>query len=164
MTSDNDTTLDRLRHIYSQKLPFNQWLGLAVGELTADSATLLFSLRDELIGNYQRRRLHGGVISAVLDTVGGLTASAAALTRRGARADQAEACLAGIGTVDLRVDFLRPGNGSRFTARGTIMRTGSHLAVVRMDLQNETANGLIASATGTYWIGSEKPLAAAPPS
>jgi len=153
MGTDLLKTLDRLRDIYADKLPFNRLLGLEVGSLTADGAALMFDLRRELIGNYQRRRLHGGVISAVLDTVGGLTASAAALVREQTPCGQVEARLAGIGTVDLRVDFLRPGNGERFTATGTVMRTGSHLVVVRMALENEAADGLIASGAGTYWIG-----------
>jgi uncharacterized protein (TIGR00369 family) len=146
-------SLERLRQIYGEKLPFNRLLGLEVNVLEPTRASLAFDLRQELIGNYQRQRLHGGVIAAVLDTVGGLTASAAALTANRVTPDQAEAFLAAIGTVDLRVDFLRPGNGERFEATGTIVKQGAHLAVVHMALNGRPPSELIASGTGTYWIG-----------
>lgn len=40
-----------------------------------------FPMRDDLIGNAFQRTLHGGVISAVLDAVGGLTVLASLVER-----------------------------------------------------------------------------------
>ena len=57
-----------------------------------------------------------------------------------------------VGTIDLRVDYLRPGRGERFTASGRIMRSGRKVAVVRMEMHNEDAL-LVAVGTGTYMVG-----------
>jgi uncharacterized protein (TIGR00369 family) len=60
--------------------------------------------------------------------------------------------LSKIGTIDLRVDYIRPGKGEHFTAKGSILRLGNKIAVTRMELHNE-ADVLIAVGTGTYTVG-----------
>ena len=55
-------------------------------------------------------------------------------------------------TIDLRVDYLRPGRGERFTATSTLLRAGNKVAVARVELHNE-AQVYIASATATYMVG-----------
>ena len=49
------------------------------------------------------------------------------------------------------VDYLRPGLGKWFVARGTILRTGNKVAVTRMELHNDT-DELIAIGTGAYTV------------
>ncbi len=53
-----------------------------------------------------------------------------------------------MGTIDLRVDYLRPGRGERFTATSTLLRAGNKVAVARVELHNEAQ--VYASATATY--------------
>ena len=60
--------------------------------------------------------------------------------------------LSRMGTIDLRVDYLRPGRGERFTATSTLLRAGNKVAVARVELHNE-AQVYIASATATYMVG-----------
>ena len=60
--------------------------------------------------------------------------------------------LSKVGTIDMRVDYLRPGTGKHFTATGWILRTGGKVAVTRMELRNEEET-LIAVGTGTYTVG-----------
>ena len=57
-----------------------------------------------------------------------------------------------LGTVDLRVDYLRPGLGGSFVAAGFKLRAGRRIAVTRMELHNDSGS-LIAVGTGTYSIG-----------
>ena len=144
---------DRLRRLYGEQLPFNRALGIRVRSVRADGGTMAFSMRQDLIGNVFQRTLHGGVISATLDAVGGLTASASLAARAtGLSEEQVEALLTRVGTIDLRVDYLRPGRGKRFTASGRIMRSGRRVAVVRMEMHNQDAL-LVAVGTGTYMVG-----------
>jgi acyl-coenzyme A thioesterase PaaI-like protein len=56
-----------------------------------------------------------------------------------------------IGTIDLRVDYLRPGQGEWFIARGFPLRTGNKVAVTRMELLNDRAE-LIAVGTAAYTV------------
>ena len=144
---------EQLRRLYDEHLPFNRLLGIAVTSLGADAGTMVFTMRGDLIGNVFHQTLHGGVISAVLDAVGGMTASASLASRaNGLSETEVLAMLARVGTIDLRVDYLRPGRGERFTASGRIMRAGRKVAVVRMEMHNETKL-LVAVGTGTYMIG-----------
>ena len=57
-----------------------------------------------------------------------------------------------IGTIDMRVDYLRPGIGIHFFATGTVMRTGNKVSVTRMELKNQD-DLLIAVGTGSYSVG-----------
>ena len=144
---------DRLRRLYEQRLPFNRVLGIAVTSVSSEGGTMVFAMREDLIGNVFHRTLHGGVISAVLDAVGGLTASASLEARAdGLAKEEVKAMFARVGTIDLRVDYLRPGRGQQFSASGRIMRSGRKVAVVRMEMHNEK-NILVAVGTGTYMIG-----------
>lgn len=145
--------IDWLHRLYEQRLPFNRVLGIEVTSLTAEGGTMAFAMREDLVGNVFHRTLHGGVISAVLDAVGGLTASAGLVARTaGLSEEEVGAIFARVGTIDLRVDYLRPGKGERFSASGRIMRTGRKVAVVRMEMHNEKAV-LVAVGTGTYMVG-----------
>ena len=57
-----------------------------------------------------------------------------------------------LGTIDIRIDFLRPGRGNSFTATAQVIRKGKKVAVTRMELHNE--EGLeIALGTATYLVG-----------
>jgi uncharacterized protein (TIGR00369 family) len=144
---------DRLRQLYQERLPFNRLLGLSVTSVNSDGGTMAFSTREDLIGNIFHRTLHGGVISSVLDAVGGLTASASLVVRAaGLSEEKVKAMFARVGTIDLRVDYLRPGRGERFTASGRIMRSGRKVAVVRMEMHNQDGL-LVAVGTGTYMVG-----------
>lgn len=144
---------DRLHRIYEDRLPFNRLLGIRVTSVSSDGGTMAFCMREDLIGNVFQRTLHGGVISAVLDAVGGLTASASLAVRAaGLPEEKVKAMFARVGTIDLRVDFLRPGRGERFSASGRIMRSGRKVAVVRMEMQADE-DLLVAVGTGTYMVG-----------
>ncbi len=136
-----------------EESPFNRLLGLRVDHVGAGKGRITFLSSPELIGNYHSGILHGGVIAAVLDATGGMTACASALGRtRGLSMDELTHRMARLGTIDLRVDYLRPGKGSEFSCIGTVMRTGRRVAVTRMELLDQEGT-LIAVGTGAYLVG-----------
>jgi uncharacterized protein (TIGR00369 family) len=55
-------------------------------------------------------------------------------------------------TIDMRVDYIRPGRGKTFFSTGELLRLGNKVAVVRTVFHNEE-DVLIAAATGTYHTG-----------
>ena len=56
-----------------------------------------------------------------------------------------------LGTIDLRVDYLRPALGERFEAQARVIRLGSRLANTQMEFF--AANGqLLATGSGAYII------------
>ncbi|MGD9017804.1 MAG: thioesterase family protein [Desulfobacterales bacterium] len=151
--ADPAAILDAVTDIYENRLPFNRLLGLTVDRLDFGEAGFRFEMREDLIGNVVHGMLHGGVISAVLDATGGMTATVSALEQmKGLGIDEMAQRVTRISTIDLRVDYLRPGKGSVFFSRGTVMRTGRKVAVIRMELKNQDEL-LIAAGTGAYIVG-----------
>jgi len=129
-----------IKRITEQAIPFNRELGLELLSADDGKASLRFDFREKLVGNFLTHVLHGGVISAVLDVVG-----ACAVMSTFDR----ENPLHDLGTVDMRVDYLRPGAGTHFIATGTVMRPGRILSASRMELVNDQ-NHLIAIGTAIY--------------
>jgi uncharacterized protein (TIGR00369 family) len=71
---------------------------------------------------------------------------------RGLPVEEIERRMSRVGTIDLRVDYLRPGRGAFFRANSKIMRAGNKVTVTRMELFNDT-DVLVAVGSGTYLIG-----------
>lgn len=139
-----------VRHVFEEKIPFNRLLGLKLGSLDPERPEIGFELRPELVGNFTRGALHGGVIGTVLDSVGGLAALLGAL-RDHAGEPEGEILrrLGRISTIDLRIDYLRPSNGRSFLATGFVLRAGGTLTVARMEL-HDSEQTLVAVGIGTY--------------
>lgn len=132
--------------------PFNQHIGLELCELDVDQVQVAtrFQARPETIGNTLQQILHGGVIASALDATGGMTALVAAHQRlEELSAEKKINRLSKLGTVDLRVDYLKPGRGETFVCRGHVLRAGNKLVVTRMELHNNE-EALIATGTATY--------------
>jgi len=140
----------RLRQVFEENVPFNRVLGLKVESIDPDAAKLRFDMRPELIGNPRRQILHGGVISAVLDVAAGFAIYLAVNKERIVSADVDR--FPSIGTIDLRVDYLRPGRGNHFVATGRVVRLGNRVAVAHTEMVND-AGELIATGGAAYMVG-----------
>ena len=139
-----------LSDMFERRISFNEVLGLRVKSLAAPDVSLAFDMRPELVGHFLYGRLHGGVISAVLDATAGLALMAAIADNH--PADTAEQVLqrfARMGTIDLRVDFLRQGVGRHFTASAEVTRLGGRVGSTQMRLVNEEGV-LIATGAASY--------------
>lgn len=130
--------------------PFNLLIGLRLESVNADRCSARIDMRPELVGNTVHGILHGGVTSSVLDTIGGATATAAAWKQmRELEPLERVKRLGRLGTLDMRIDFLKPGRGEYFLVSGTVLRTGNKVVVTRMEMHNNE-QVLIAAGTGTY--------------
>lgn len=139
--------------IFVYHMPFNQALGLELKRLDCDYAELSVANKTMLVGNAAQQILHGGVIASVLDVAAGLVCVTSSLTRQEHISEQElRQRLARMGTIDLRVDYLRPGRGEHFIAASSLLRVGNKISVARVEMHND-AGVHIASATATYLVG-----------
>ena len=123
-----------LKDIFEENCVFIKLLGLKITSLTADRVTARIDMRHELVGHFSHNRIHGGAISAGLDAVGGLAVMAAIGARHMDELPlQRLQRFAKLGTIDLRVDYLRPGLGEYFELRAEVLRLGSRVASTRME-------------------------------
>lgn len=113
--------LSLLRRWFEQGIPFNRFLGIRLHALERGRCVLRLPWRDELVGDASRPAVHGGVLSTLIDTAGG-GACFAALDRVEDR----------LSTVDLRVDYLRPGGAADLWCQGEVVRMGNRVGVARM--------------------------------
>jgi uncharacterized protein (TIGR00369 family) len=150
-SSKNDQQfISSLAELFDEQIPFNKVLGIKVGSMSSESVSVSFQMRDELLGNYSRRMLHGGVISSVIDVTGGLSALMSIQENTGSKNLRARMqTVDWLTTLDLRVDFLRPAKGEHFVVKAHPLRTGKRITVIRTELRNDEDN-LVAVGTGTY--------------
>lgn len=142
-----------LKKIFEEMIVFNQVLGLKVTTLTPTDVRARIEMKPNLIGHYAHNRIHGGVISAGLDAVGALAVMAAIGARHMSETpEQRLHRFSKLGTIDLRVDYLRPGIGEWFELRAEVMRLGSRVASTRMEFWG--ADGKLLSTGAAAYIVS----------
>ncbi len=141
-----------MKELHEKQITFNQVLGLEVVAMKPDDMRTRFNMKPEFVGHFLYGRLHGGVISAVLDTSGGFALMVAIAERHpDETSDQVMQRFSKMATIDLRVDYLRPGIGKVFTASSEVTRLGGRIASTRMMLHNEQGT-LIATGSAAYVI------------
>ena len=134
-----------------QRTPFQKALGVRVQAL-APTLVLRFDWRPDLVGHYHSGRLHGGVIAAVLDTLGGCALMKGLADKHPHDTlAQMQHRLTRIGTIDMRVDYLRPGMGQHFVGTCEITRLGGRVGSTQMRLHNDDGV-LVATAAASYIV------------
>lgn len=141
-----------LKQIFEEKIVFNRVLGLVVDRLEPDGVSGHIAMRKDLVGHYLHNRLHGGVISAGLDAMAGLAVMAAIGARHMDETPAQRLHRFGrLGTIDLRIDYLRPAIGERFELHGEVLRLGSRVASTRMTFHG-AGGELLAAGAAAYIV------------
>ena len=125
---DIDPRFEALVRFLEHNIPFNCVLGIRTVKLHEGKATLVIPWKDELIGDAARPAVHGGVISALIDTAGG----AACFSMLSNPKDR-------VSTVDLRVDYLRPGPPEDLYCSAEVIRMGNKVAVTHMEVRSASS-------------------------
>ena len=138
--------------LFEKRITFNSVLGLKVESVQPGAVRARFDMRSELVGHYSYGRLHGGVTSAVLDAMGGLAIMVAIAEHHPHdTATQVMHRFVRLGTIDLRVDFLRPGLGQHFIATADVTRLGGRVGSTQMKLVNDEGS-VVATAAAAYIV------------
>src|SRR5262245_14826153 len=104
-----------------EQVPFNRLLGIRGESAGSGRAGLVRPVRPGFVGDPTRPALHGGVVSSLIDTAGGVAAWSAV--------GDGES----VSTVDLRVDYLEPGGlGEPLRAEAEVVRKGSRVCHVKV--------------------------------
>jgi uncharacterized protein (TIGR00369 family) len=138
--------------LWEQRISFNKLLGLKVLSLEPGDVRVRLDMRPELVGHYSYGRLHGGVISATLDALAGMALMVALGEKYcDESADEVMHRFGRMGTIDLRVDFLRQGIGSHFVGRAEVTRLGGRIGSTQMRLHDDRGT-LIATAAASFVV------------
>jgi uncharacterized protein (TIGR00369 family) len=126
---------------FIDRLPFCRALGMEVVETGAGWALMALDWREELVGDPATGVLHGGVVTALLDTCGGASVM---LHPMGP---------AGTATIDLRIDYMRPAEPRRrIFARSEVYRITRTVAFVRALAWTAGPEEPVASGTGAFTV------------
>jgi len=137
-----EENFDAFKLIFEEMIPFNKFLGMKLLEVEKDFAKAILPFRDEFIGDPRANRLHGGISATLIDVIGGIVA----MTVLESFDDK-------IATVDMRIDYLRPGKAQDVIGESRILRQGSRLVVTEMKLYHpENPAILLAIGKGVYSI------------
>jgi uncharacterized protein (TIGR00369 family) len=141
-----------LCQLFEEHIVFNRVMGLKISHIGADRVSARIDMKPELIGHFVHGRMHGGVISACLDALGGLACMAALGARH--MDEPALQCLQrfeSLATIDLRIDYLRPAVSTHFELHAQVLRLGSRVGNTRMEFY--AASGLlVATGAGAYIV------------
>jgi len=141
-----------LKSIFEDRIVFNQVLGLKITSLKPEQVIGRITMKPELVGHYAYNRIHGGVVSAGLDAMAGLAVMAAIGARHMDEPPAQRLQRFGkLGTIDLRVDYLRPAIGEHFELRAEVMRLGSRVASTRMEFLGADGK-LLSTGAGAYIV------------
>ena len=136
---------DRLRigRQLMSALPFSRALGMTIEEMCEGLAVISMPYNKALIGDPETGVIHGGAVSALMDTCGGAAVLAA------------ENGPTGTATLDLRIDYMRPAEpGQRITARAGCYHMTRSVAFVRAEAWDSDPESPVAAATGAFTADS----------
>jgi uncharacterized protein (TIGR00369 family) len=126
-----------LKSIFEDRVAFNRVLGLKITRLLPDRVEGRIAMKKDLVGHFIHNRMHGGAVAAGLDAMGGLACMAAIGARHMDEPPLARLHrFSKLGTIDLRIDYLRPAVGELFHLRGEVLRLGSRVASTRMEFHD----------------------------
>jgi len=116
--------------------PVHRTLRLRVACADETQVRLRAETGEDQVGEEGSPYLHGGVIATLLDAA----ATFALIQATGVD----------WGTVDLRVDFVRPAPAGLLLAAGTVVHAGRRLGRASAELTDPATGRLLASAIGTF--------------
>jgi uncharacterized protein (TIGR00369 family) len=145
--------MESMREVYDIKVPFNKFIGVKIDSVDVNKLNVRIDMKKELIGNYTKNILHGGVVATVIDLTSGLIVQAGILKQmKDNSLMEIVKRFSKITTINLSVDYLRPGVGDYFICTGSIIRLGRTIAVTRTEFYNNKKD-LIAIGTANYKSG-----------
>lgn len=126
----------QIKEFFEQSIAFDRYLGLRVVEIKHGWARMQLPYRPEFLGDPFRPALHGGVISTMVDVAAG--AAALSTLPYGSKCS----------TVDMLVDYLLPGSACDLWAEASVLRSGSTVAVINVEILQQPEDTMLRIATG----------------
>lgn len=140
-TDPKSTDKARIVRQFIEALPFSKALQMQMDEMGDGHAVISMPYSKSLVGDPATGVIHGGAVSALMDTCGG----AAVMSHPQA--------LSATATLDLRIDYMRPATpGDRITARAHCYHVTRSVAFIRAEAFDADETRPVAAATGAFTV------------
>ena len=128
--------------VVENQIPMAKFIGVKVLEIEEGYVKLLFPYREEFIGDPRTKRLHGGYTATAVDLAGGI----ASMTYMTSPNDD-------VATIDMRIDYLRPGKAKPIIAEGKVLSKRRRSMVTEMTIYHpDDEDKIIAVGRGVFSI------------
>ncbi|GAA0761630.1 hotdog fold thioesterase [Psychroflexus lacisalsi] len=136
-----DLNDDFVKKMIEEVIPIHKFLGLKLLHIEKDFVKVKVPFRPEVVGDIRSNRWHGGIITTVMDSVGGIVGG----THLSSIKDK-------MATIDIRVDFLSPAHAKPIIVEGRTLRLGSRIFVATMKcyLEDDPEQDLVAEGRAVY--------------
>lgn len=139
--SSSNVDLDAAQRLLLDSIPHARVLGIELLDAGGGQARVRLAYRPELVGDGDTGVLHGGVITTVMDTAGGIAVLSALTT------------VVPFATLDLRIDYLRPATpGAALVGEAECYKVTRKIAFVRGIAYHEDKSDPVANCVGTFMI------------
>ena len=126
---------------FIEAIPHSRALGMQLTDIGEGTAEFTMPYAPHLVGDPETGVIHGGAVSALMDTCCG----AAVMSHPVAPA--------GTATIDLRIDYMRAATpGQAITTRAVCYHITRSVAFVRATASDEDVDRPVATATGAFTV------------
>ena len=133
--------IDTIARKFIEALPHSHALGMRLESISEGSATISMPYDERLIGDPSTGVIHGGAVSALMDTACG----AAVMSHPQAGVSTA--------TLDLRIDYMRPATaGQTIRTRAECHHVTRSVAFVRAVATDDDESRPVAMASGAFTV------------
>jgi uncharacterized protein (TIGR00369 family) len=128
---------------FLQRVPYIRFLGMRA-ELAGDEMTAILPFAPHLVGNTMIPALHGGVIGAFLEAT---ALAQLSVTQASPKVHK---------TIDVTIEYLRPGRAMTTYARADLRKVGRRIANVHVEAWQEARDHPVAALRGHFLLGESK--------
>lgn len=126
---------------FIEAIPHSKALGMRLTDMGEGAATIEMPYDQKLVGDPETGVLHGGAVSALMDTCCG----AAVMSHPDNPG--------GTATIDLRIDYMRAATpGQAITAKAICYHVTRTVAFVRATATDDDVDNPVAAATGAFTV------------
>jgi uncharacterized protein (TIGR00369 family) len=127
---------------FLERAPYARFLGMRA-ELAGDEMTAILPFAPHLVGNVNLPALHGGVIGGFLEAT---ALAQLAIVQGNGRFPK---------TIDVTIEYLRPGRALTTYARADLRKVGRRIANVHVEAWQEERRSPIAALRGHFLLATD---------